>query len=141
MTPNEGKEKGGRRAERGIKRAAFDHDADIVRDELRLLEKMLANPDAVFTTDDSVDDLGVKFDDGGNWRASIVTPLRNAKIIASCGAKKSCRPSRNAGLTTCWKLLDAAKAERRCTELRAFLQSINDGGSTTSAEPPTDFQI
>lgn len=141
MTPKEGREKGERRAERGIKRAAFQHDAEIARDELRLLEKMLANPDAVFTTDDTVDDLAVKFADGGNWRANIVTPLRNAKIITSCGAKKSCRPSRNAGLTTCWKLIDAPQAEIRCAELRLLLQSLNDGGSATSAEPLTDFQI
>ncbi len=51
MNADEGQLKGEKRAERGIKRAAYCHEWDISRDELRLLETMLRNPDEVGSTE------------------------------------------------------------------------------------------
>ena len=147
MTPEQGREKGESRAERGIKRAADRHEWDIQRDELRLLETMLRNPDVSVTTDDVVDDLTKRFDDGGNWRANIVKRPQKAGIIATDGVTKSVRPSRHAGYTTRWRIANRSAAERRCDELREFLRSNpnrppgNDAGSTETAEPCIDYQI
>lgn len=123
MTPAEGRERGERRANRGIKAAAYGRDWDIARDELRLLETMLRNPDASVTTDDIVDDLAKKFADGGNWRASVVKRPQAAGIIATDGVTKSARPSRHGGYTTRWKIANPTDAERRCDDLREFFRS------------------
>ena len=123
MNADEGQLKGEKRAERGIKRAAYCHEWDISRDELRLLETMLRNPDVSVTTDDIVDDLAKTFRDGGNWRANIVKRPQAAGIIATDGVTKSARPSRHAGYTTRWKIADTSAAERRCNALREFFRS------------------
>jgi hypothetical protein len=123
MTPIEGRERGEKRAKRGIKAAAYGRDWDIARDELRLLETMLRNPDASVTTDDIVDNLAKKFPDGGNWRASVVKRPQAAGIIASDGTAKSARPSRHGGYTTRWKLTNRSAAECRCDDLREFFRS------------------
>ena len=147
MTPSEGCERGEKRARRGIKAAAYGRDWDINRDELRLLETMLRNPDVSVTTDDVVDDLAKRFDDGGNWRANIVKRPQAAGIIATDGVTKSVRPSRHADYTTRWRIANRSAAERRCDELREFLRSNpnrppgNAAGSTETAEPCIDYQI
>ncbi len=113
-------ERGERRAKRGRRRAAFNRDWDISRDELRLLETLLRNPDVSITTDDIVDDHAQKFRDGGIWRANIVKRPQAAGIIAIDGVTKSARPSRHGGYTTRWKIADTSSAESRRDELRAF---------------------
>ena len=123
MTPNEGRERGEKRSARGIKSAAYGRDWDIARDELRLLETMLRNPDVSITTDDIVDNLAKKFADGGNWRANIVKRPQAAGIIATDGVTKSTRPSRHGGYTTRWKITDTSGAERRCDDLREYFRS------------------
>ena len=118
----QGRERGEARAERGIKRAAYCHEWDIARDELRLLETLLRNPDVSVTTDDIVDDLAKTFRDGGNWRANIVKRPQAAGIIATDGVTKSARPSRHGGYTTRWKIADTSAAESRRDDLREFLR-------------------
>lgn len=123
MTNDQGRDCGEARAERGIKQAAYCHEWDIARDELRLLETMLRNPDVSVTTDDIVDDLTKTFRDGGNWRANIVKRPQAAGIIATDGVTKSARPSRHAGYTTRWKIADTSAAESRRDELQEFFRS------------------
>ena len=123
MNADEAKLKGEKRAERGIKRAAYCHEWDIARDELRLLETLLRNPDVSVTTDDIVDDLAKTFRDGGNWRANIVKRPQAAGIIATDGVTKSARPSRHGGYTTRWKIADTSAAEMRRDKLREFFRS------------------
>ncbi len=151
MTPDEGRERGEVKAKRGIKRAAYGREWDIQRDELRLLETMLRTPDGSITTDDVVDDLAKRFDDGGSWRANIVKRPQAAGIIATDGVTKSARPSRHAGYTTRWKIADTSAAERRCEKLREFFRSNPNrppgdsekanGSVEKPTEPPIDFQI
>jgi hypothetical protein len=148
MIATEGRERGEARAKRGIKRAAYCRDWDIARDELRLLETMLRNPDVSVTTDDIVDDLAKKFRDGGNWRANIEKRPQAAGIIATDGVTKSARPSRHGGYTTRWKIADTSAAESRRDELREFFLShptrpadekqTGESAGTDSPANPTD---
>ena len=66
MTHDQGREKGERRAERGIRRAAHDHQEDIERDTLRFLDVLLSSPSETATLDEAADDLSVNFRDGGS---------------------------------------------------------------------------
>ena len=148
MTPEQGREKGERRADRGIKRAAHDHREDIERDTLRFLDVLLSSDDGTATLDDATNDLSVNYRDGGNWRASIPKRLKADGLIVAERVVKSSRPARHAGYSTEWRLTDRTTAERRRDQLREFLRSNpnrpagNDAGSTETAEPCViDFQI
>ena len=63
---------------RGIRRAAFNRDWDIRRDELRMLELLLADPSRKVTMDDITDDLAKKVEGGGMWRGSVPRRLAEA---------------------------------------------------------------
>ena len=148
MTHDQGREKGERRAERGIKRAAHDHQEDIERDTLRFLDVLLSSPNETATLDEATDDLSVNYRDGGNWRASIPKRLKADGLIVAERVVKSSRPARHAGYSTEWRLTDRTTAERRRDQLREFLRSNpnrppgNDAGSTETAEPfVIDYQI
>ena len=106
MTSTEGRERGQKRAERGIKRAASNHNLDIARDTIRYLNVLLASSTGCATLDDSTLDLQSKHSDGGKWRGSIPKRLRASGIIVSEGAVKSTRPARHAGYVTLWRLVD-----------------------------------
>ncbi len=58
MIATEGRERGEKRAERGIRRAAFKHEPQIRRDTLRFLDVLLASPISVATLDDATDAMG-----------------------------------------------------------------------------------
>ncbi len=147
MTPKEGRAKGERRAERGIQRAALDHETDIERDTEKFLDAILSSPDGLATMDDAADKLTVNYRAGGRWRAAVPMGLKREAIIAADSVGKSSRPARHAGLQTVWRLTDRNAAERRLAETREFLRSNpnrppgNDAGSTETAEPCIDFQI
>ncbi len=148
MNHDQGREKGGRRAERGIKRAAHDHQEDIERDTLRFLDALLTSPDGTATLDTATDELSEKFRDGGRWRASIPKRLKADGLIVAERVVKSSRPARHAGYVTEWRVTDRSAADRRRDQLREFIRSNpnrppgNDAGSTETAEPfVIDFQI
>ena len=69
MTPTEGRERGEKRARRGIKRAAYKHRPEIERGTLQLIDALLASPTGCATLDDATDSLREKYLDGGKWRA------------------------------------------------------------------------
>lgn len=151
MTPNEGREKGTRRAERGIQRASHDHQEDIERDTLKFLDVLLSSPDGTATMDSATDDLSERFRDGGRWRASIPKRLKAEGLIVAERVVKSSRPARHAGYVTEWRVTDRSAADRRREVAREFLRSNpfrppsnseNANGSVEKpTEPLTDFQI
>lgn len=148
MNSDEGKLKGEKRAERGIKRAAHDHQEDIERDTLRFLDVLLSSPDGTATLDAATDDLSENFRNGGRWRASIPKRLKAEGLIVAERVVKSSRPARHAGYVTEWRVTDRSAANRRRDAAREFLRSNpnrppgNDAGSTETAEPfVIDYQI
>ena len=120
MNAYEAKLNGEKRAERGIKRAAYCHEWDIARDELRLLQLLLDDPGRKVTTDDIVDDLAKKIDGGGKWRGSVPRRLSEAGAIRFVRYVKSVRPTRNSGTTGEWELDNRDTAKRMRDGLAAY---------------------
>ena len=117
MNSPEGRERGEKRAKRGIRRAAHKHEPQIRRDTVRFLDCLLSSPNGCATTDAATDDLKRKHADGGKWRASIPKRLKTIGVIVAERVVKSTRPARHAGFLTEWRLIDRPTAE----ELRAAL--------------------
>lgn len=134
MTPDEGRERGEKQAERGIKRAAFYHEEQILRGLLLFVEALLASPTECATLDDATPDLRVKHADGGKWRASIPKRLLAAQIIVADTVAKSNRPARHAGYLTRWRLINRPGAERFRDELNAILKT--NAGEPVAADSP-----
>lgn len=134
MTPEEGRELGKKRAERGLKRAACKHDTEIRRDILRFLDALLASCDGTGTTDDTVDDLRSKFSDGGKWRGNITQWLLKAGLIFFTGWAVSARPSRHGGNVKVWKLVDRDAAVRYRDALKAEI--ARDAGESAATDSP-----
>lgn len=134
MTPDEGRERGEKRAERGIKRAAFKNGDAIRRDTLRFLDALLASPTGCATLDDATPDLKAKHADGGKWRASVPKRLKSDGLIVAETVVKSCRLHRNAGYLTAWRLIDRTAAEARRAILAAELQK--DAGEPAATDSP-----
>ena len=76
MTPTEGRERGEKRASRGIKRAAYKHRPEIERGTLKFLDALLASSSGCATLDDAADSLRGKYLDVGKGRASIPKRLQ-----------------------------------------------------------------
>ena len=134
LTPTEGRERGEKRAERGIKRAAFKHRPEIERGTLKFLDALLASPNRCATLDDAADSLRGKYLDGGKWRASIPKRLQADGLIVGERVLKSARPARHAGYLTEWRLTDRSAAERRRAELFAAQQM--DAGESAATDSP-----
>lgn len=134
MIASGGRELGEKRAERGIKRAAFSDELQIRRDTLRFLDSLLASPTGCATTADTVNDLAGKFGDGGKWRSSVPKRLKAEGLIASESVAKSCRVARHAGYLTEWRLIDRSAAERYRSELWVTLQKV--AGESTAIDSP-----
>ena len=120
MSATQGRERGKKRAERGIRRAAYSHEPQIRRDTLRMLDALLASPTGCATLDDATDDLRGKHPDGGKWRASVPKRLRVAGLIVAERVVKSTRPARHAGYLTEWRLVNRPAA----VALRATLAEL-----------------
>jgi hypothetical protein len=133
MTPNEGRERGERRAEHGIKRAAFKHEPQIRRDSIRFLDALLSSATGCATLDDATDDLQQQHADGGKWRASIPKRLRADGLIVAERVLKSARPARHAGYLTEWRLIDRNAAVARRSALAA---EIKDAGESAATDSP-----
>ena len=134
MIATEGRERGEKRAERGVRRAAYLHEPQIRRDTLRFLDSLLASPNGCATLDDATADMRGKHPDGGRWRASIPKRLRTAGIIVGERVVKSARPARHAGYLTEWRLVDRPAAEALRATLAAELQ--NDAGESAGTDSP-----
>jgi hypothetical protein len=134
MIATEGRERGEKRAERGIKRAAYLHEPQIRRDTLRFLDALLSSATGCATLDDATDDLRRKHADGGKWRASVPKRLKADGLIVGEQVLKSVRPTRHAGYLTEWRLIDHDAAERRRAELLVELQT--DAGESAVTESP-----
>lgn len=134
MSPDEGRERGEKRAKRGIKRAAFKHGPEICRDTLRFLDALLASPTGCATTDDATADLLAKHADGGNWRSNVPKRLKAAGLIVFVRVVKSARPARHGGYVTEWRLVNRAAAE----EFRAVLATEieKDAGESAGTDSP-----
>ena len=138
-TKAECRERGEKRAERGIKRAAFKHRPEIERGTLKFLNALLASPTACATLDDAADDLRVKYLDGGKWRASIPKRLQADGLIVCERVLKSARPARHAGYLAEWRLINRGGAERRRAELlvaQAFDNPPKDTGESAVTDSP-----
>ena len=139
MIATEGRERGEKRAERGVRRAAYLHEPQIRRDTLRFLAALLASPNGCATLDDATDELRGKHADGGKWRASIPKRLRADGLIVGERVVKSARPARHAGYLTEWRLIDRPGAERRRAELlaaQAFDNQPKDAGESAGTDSP-----
>ncbi len=136
MSPTDGRERGDKRAERGIQRAAYSHEPQIRRDTLRMLDSLLASPTGCATLDDATSDLTAKHADGGMWRGSIPRRLRALGLIVSLGAARSARPTRHAGLLNEWRLIDRPRAEVLRAVLAAHLQQ--EAGKSPATDSPAD---
>ena len=134
MTPTEGRERGEKRAERGVKRAAYLHEPQIRRDMLRFVEALLSSPTNLATLDDATPNLKAKHADGGRWRGTIPKRLKSDGLIVAEAVVKSCRLHRNAGYLTAWRLIDRVGA----TQLRAilFAQLQKDAGESAVTDSP-----
>ena len=132
MNASEGRERGKKLAEVGIKRAACRHELPIRRDTLRFLDALLLSLDGCATLDDATDDLMRKHADGGKWRASIPKRLQALQVIESAGAVKSARPSHHGGYVTQWRLADRPAAEAMRAILSTHLQQ-GDGEVAATA--------
>ena len=139
MIATEGRERGEKRAVRGIKRAAFKHRPEIERGTLKFLDALLASATGCATLDDATDDLRRKHADGGRWRGSIPKRLKSDGLIVAEAVVKSCRLHRNAGYLTAWRLIDRSAAERRRAELLAAQVCDNppkDAGESAATDSP-----
>ena len=134
MPSSEGREHGEKRAERGIRRAAYKHEPQIRRDMLRFLDCLLASPDGCASLDAATDDQTRKHADGGKWRASIVKRLKATGIIVGERVVKSSRPARHAGFVTEWRLIDRPGAQALRAVLAAQLQM--DAGESAGTDSP-----
>ena len=142
MIATEGRERGEKRAERGIKRAAFKHRPEIERGTLKFLDALLASATGCATLDDAADSLRGKYLDGGKWRASIPKRLQADGLIVCERVLKSARPARHAGYLTEWRLIDRSAAERRRAELLAALDAARNGtGPTSGIVEPVESAI
>ena len=141
IATNEARDTGQRRAECGIKRAAFNHREDIEWETLKFLDALLASPTGCATLDDAADSLRGKYLDGGKWRASIPKRLQAAGLIVSERVLKSARLARHAGYLTEWRLTDRSAAERRRAELLAALTAENGTGPTMPVVEPVETSI
>ena len=135
-TSNEGRDRGRKRGERGIKRAAHNHDFEINRDTVPFIDRLLSTGFA--TTDDSISDLDAKYSDGGQWRANIPRRCQAAGFIAAAGVVKSTRPARHAGYVTRWKLIDRPAAERYRENLLKLLRK--DAGESGGTDLPAVYR-
>ena len=134
MIAPEGRERGEKRAERGIRRAAYKHEPQIRRDTLRFLDCLLASATSCETLDAATDDLKRKHADGGQWRASIPKRLKAAGLIVGERVVKSSRPPRHAGYLTEWRLVDRPAAVALRAALAAQLQT--EAGESVAADSP-----
>ena len=134
MISPEGRERGEKRAERGIRRAAYLHEPQIRRDTLRMLDCLLLSPNGCATLDGATDDLKRKHADGGQWRASIPKRLRSAGLIVGERVVKSARPARHAGYLTEWRLVDRPAAVALRAALAAQIQK-EAGESAATVSP------
>ncbi len=134
MIPTVGRERGEKRAERGVRRAAYLHEPQIRWDTLRFLAALLASPDGCATLDDATDDQKRKHADGGKWRASIPKRLRADGLIVGERVVKSARPARHAGFLTEWRLIDRPGAEAMRAVLAAQLQT--EAGESADTDSP-----
>ena len=134
MIATEGRERGEKRAERGIRRAGYLHEPQIRRDTMLFLDCLLASGTGCATLDAATDDLKRKHADGGMWRASIPKRLKAAGLIVGERVVKSARPARHAGYLTEWRLIDRPAAEAMRAVLAAQLQKEAD--ESVAADSP-----
>ncbi len=136
MISPDGRERGEKRANRGIRRAAYLHEPQIRRDTLRMLDALLASPTDCATLDDATSNLWSKHADGGKWRASIPKRLKAIGLIVAERVVKSTRPARHAGYLTEWRLVDRPAAESMRATLTAELEI--EAGDSAATESPAD---
>lgn len=139
MNKIEGARLGEMRRDAGIARAASGRQARLMLGELAFIDSLFRLPDGA-TTDDSVDDLGLTFVDGGRWRGSIPMGLARDGLIHRIGWVASCRPSRHRGPVSLWAVANRDALERRAMTLRAMLAALadieNKTGETAGTESP-----
>jgi len=139
MNSSEGRERGEKRAEGGIRRGAFRHEQQIRGGMIQFLDCLLASPTSCSTLDAATDDLALKHADGGKWRASIPKRLKALGLIVSERVVKSARPPRHAGYLTEWRLVNRSAAIATRAVLAAILQT--DAGESAGTDSPAATSI
>lgn len=129
---------GQNRKDAGMSLAASRRQLAIWRGQLSLLEAIRRSPDRQASTDDTVDDLGAEWADGGRWRGSIPKPLAKAGLIRKAGVVESSRASRHRGLLTQWQGIDDLAIDRHKQHLRAVIAQA-EAEMPPSAKQPELF--
>lgn len=120
-------ERGGLLRDAGILRASEKktnrEPAGLLRAESRFLDVLLLNGSA--SSDDAVDGLDAKHDDGGHWLGGIFLRLSRGGLIVDVGSVRSCRPIRHRGKLTLWGIGNREAVELRRQIVNAMLDGLN----------------
>lgn len=127
----------------GIAFATLNRRELIDADELRFLDVLAEHGEG--TTDDAVDDLSGKFNDGGKWRGSIPLRLAREGLIVRTGIVKSSRTHRHRGWLAVWSIRNREAVDARRTTLRTMLAALdaakNGTGPETAISEPVESAI
>ena len=118
----------------GVALATLNRRELIERYELRFLDYLAAHGEG--TTDDAVDDLLAKFDDGGKWLGSIPLRLAREGLIVEAGWTRSCRSSRHRSKITIWSIRNREAVDARRFTLRTTLAALDAARNGTGPAMP-----
>ncbi len=121
MAPEQGRESGEKRAKRGIKAAAYNHEWDIKRGQWKMLKSAFFGPSPQVTTDCIDEDISKRRVDDGKWCGEIVRGLKRKKAMRTVGYQPSCRPHRSGGPVVICVIDDRAAAIELFEELEAYV--------------------
>ena len=127
----------------GVMLATLNRRELIDRDELRFLDALTVSGQG--TTDDGVDDLFGKFDDGGKWRGSIPLRLAREGLIERTGVTRSARSHRHCGWLAVWSIRNRPAVDARRFVLRTMTAAMdaarNGTGPTMPVVEPVESSI
>lgn len=110
----------------GMARAIKRRPLHVLKGELAMLDRLLAEPGSPITTDVIPEDARLPYGGGGKWVGSVALRLILAGIIIEVGVARSIRPSRHRGRTGLYALADATKAHQRRESLRRMIASLEE---------------
>ena len=115
---------GARRCDRGMKKAAHNHEWEILRGRLAFLDAIRSAPNRTATTDDATSDIGRAYPDGGRWRGTITKGLASLRLIRKVGVVASVRASRHGGYIAVWQGIDDDCLDAHRDDLRRQLAEM-----------------
>lgn len=109
----------------------------IVRTKVAMVRALLTSPDGTATSDDTVEELGAEFADGGKWRGGVFSDLSSAGIMEGIGYRLSVRPSRHRAPIAVWRLVNRGRAEALLTILETQLTNLSPNETSVVAATTT----